>query len=66
VFTSGGAGRVKVSGAWKPVNTLAVKVDGVWKTIQSAWVKRQGEWKRMDSVGTPSSITTTFSRNNFG
>jgi hypothetical protein len=66
VFSGGGAGRVKVSGVWKPVNTLAVKVDDAWRSVRSAWVKQQGEWKLMPSIGAPSSITTTFSRNNFG
>jgi hypothetical protein len=66
VFSGGGAGRVKVGGVWKPVNTLAVKVSDVWRSIQAAWVKQDGEWKLMPSIGIPTSLTTTFSRNNFG
>jgi hypothetical protein len=41
-------------------------VGGAWRSIQAAWVKLDGEWKLMPSIGTPTSLTTTFSRNNFG
>ena len=66
VMTPAAAGRVKVGGEWKPVNTLSVKVDGSWRGIESAWVKQSGVWHQISSIGSPNSISTTFSTTNFG
>lgn len=66
VMTPAGAGRVKVSGAWKPVNTVSVKVDDVWRGIEAAWVKHDGVWRPLSSIGSAKTITTTVNTTNFG
>jgi hypothetical protein len=65
-MTPAGAGRVKVSGEWKPVNTVSVKIDGEWRGIQAAWVKRNDEWRPLSSIGAAATINTTFNTTNFG
>lgn len=46
-------GHIKVSGAWKDVDTVHAKVSGAWKEIDEGYTKVGGVWKQFYSAGPP-------------